>query len=79
MVIGLTLSISYPVRPIQITSRPPHMKQNKFSLNKEICAGLNLRVIIVKFLQILDNYVTCNLWKFQIDSSKIEASTNFCI
>jgi len=49
------------------------MKLKKFSLNKEILAGLNLSVIILKFLQILDNYVTYNLKKFQIDSSKIEA------
>ena len=40
---------------------------------KEICADLNLWAINLKFLQILDNYVTYNPLKFQIDRNKTEA------
>ena len=32
-----------------------------------------------QLLQIVDNYVTYNLWTFQIDSNKIETSANFLI
>jgi len=49
------------------------MKRKKFSLYKEIRAGLNLWAINLKFPQILDNYITYNLWKFWIDSINIEA------
>ena len=35
-------------------------------------ADLNLWAINLKFLQSLENYVTYNLWKFQIDSFKID-------
>ncbi len=59
---------------IAVKMRPRLPKKlKKFSLNKEILAGLNWSVIILKFLQILDNYVTYNLKKFQIDCIKIEA------
>ena len=40
----------------------------EFVLNKEICACLNL--------QIVENCVTYNLWKFHIDSIEIEAWGN---
>ena len=39
---------------------------------KEFRADLNLWAINLKFSQILENYVTYNLWKCQIDSFKID-------
>ena len=39
---------------------------------QKFCADLNLWDINLVFLQILENYVTYNVWKFQIDSFKIE-------
>ena len=39
-------------------------------------ADLNLWAINLKFSQILENYVTYNLWKFQIDSFKIDPCKN---
>ena len=61
--------VTYNLSKFQINS----IKIEKFLLNKEIHAGLNLWGIILKFSQILEIYVTYNLWKFQIDSIKIEA------
>ena len=49
------------------------MKRKKFSLYKEIRAGLNLWAINLKFPKIVHNYITYNLWKFLIDSINIEA------
>ena len=37
--------------------------------------GLNFEAINQKFSQIVDNYVTYNLWNFQIDIIKIKAKT----
>ena len=43
---------------IAVKMRPRLPKKlKKFSLNKEILAGLNLSVIILKFLHILNNYI----------------------
>ena len=43
-----------------------------YCLYEKIHADLNLWAINLKFWQILENYVTYNLWKFQIDCFKIE-------
>ena len=55
------------------------MKRNKFLLNKEIRAGLNFIAFNLKVLQIIGDIIVYNLWKFQIDTNKIETSTNFFI
>ena len=41
--------------------------------------GLNFNAINLKFVLFVDNYVTYNLYKFQIDSSKIGIRTSFFI
>ena len=44
---------------------------------KKFRADLNLWAINLKFLQILENYVIYNLWKFHIDSFKIDPWRNY--
>ena len=41
--------------------------------------GLNFNAINLKFLQIVGNKAVYNILKFEIDSLKIEVSTNFLV
>ena len=49
------------------------MKQNNFLQNNNIPADLIFGGIDLKLLHIIDNLKAYNLWKFQIDSIKIDS------
>ena len=48
------------------------MRKNSFR-NKKTRADLNFWAMNPKFLHAVDSFMAYNLWKFVIDSSKIEA------
>ena len=48
----------------------------QFFLNKDIYAGLNFIAFNLKDSQIIGDIIVYNLWKFQIDRSKIEITMN---
>ena len=73
--------VVYNLRKFQIDSLHIEISTNFLSLQKFLLIldwlGLNFDAINLKFLQILDNILDYNLWKFQIDSLQIEIRMNF--
>ena len=51
----------------------PIQNAEEFFSEQKTRADLNCWVIDLKFLCVVDSFMTYKLWKFEIDSSKIEA------